>query len=171
MSWLNSHGISVLAGVLAGGIVTLTTTIVLELFRERRSARQIAMAFYGELSALQRIVERRRYIEELQSLIDHICQSEKSSPFVIRVTKNYFRVYEENIGKIGLLDQAVTEGIASFYVKANAILDDLQSIDDGLHDFETAEHQVEFYFDMKLLFQETMNDAQELCALINKRYS
>lgn len=165
------EAISALVGVLAGGLVTAGTTIYLETSREKRAAKQIAMAFYGEISALTEIVEVREYINLLEEVINHIQRTNQKFTFQIRITKNYFRVYEENIGKIGLLDKDIASQTASFYVKANSLLEDLRSLDEGYRDDGSVDDQLDFYRDMKRFFEDSMGQANSLCRALKRQYS
>lgn len=167
---MESETFNVLIGVLLGGLLTVGTTILLERYRESREARRLAKAFCGEISALKHIVERRQYIAGLGSVLKYIDETGQTYSWSIRVRRRYFGVYESNLDRIGLLEGVLPEQIASFYVRANSILEDLSAIDDGLWSDKGAAEQRELYAELKSLFEELMEDAEALIREIKGMY-
>jgi hypothetical protein len=171
MDRLDSGSMQVLIGVVLGGLITAGSTLFFEWYRDRRDSQRLAQAFRGEIKALQAIVEKRQYIEQLRNIIGFISAEGRSLNLVIRVRREYFRVYETNIDKIGLLKNPLPEQIAAFYVRANAILEDLNALDEGLWQDRPPEQQIKFYSELLALFEETMRDGSVIIEVIDEKYS
>ena len=62
---------TVLGAIIALGGAFLST-IFIERRREKRQAKNLASAFYGEISALRTIVEKRKYADGLKQITSHM---------------------------------------------------------------------------------------------------
>lgn len=171
MECLDSDALAVLLGVVLGGLVTAGSTLFFEWYKDSRDSRRLAQAFRGEIKALQTIVEKRRYIDLLREIVATISSTQQPENIVIRVRRDYFKVYNANVERIGLLKNPLPEQIAAFYVKCNSILDDLHALDDGLWHDKPPEQQIEFYSNLLDLFEETMRDATAIANTIDEKYS
>ena len=161
---------NVIVGVLAGGAVTTGATITIEWCRERREARSLAHAFRGELLALRNIVDSRQYIEGLKTVIANIKQSQTPIAFPIRARREYFNVFKANVDKLGRLKCPLPERIADIYIKANAILEDIESLAaDGMNQ-ATANECSQFYTELLQLFEDSRTAAGQIADLIAKEY-
>ena len=116
---------TLLGGVLSllGGFLSPT---YIDHIRSKREARNLALAFSGEILALKRIVETRRYIEDLRTCVNNIRQTGEPIYFSVSIRKEYFQVYKENVSRIGLLKPPLPESIAMFYTQAQSILEDME---------------------------------------------
>ena len=65
---MSGSAIPALVGALVGGVLTISSNLVLEHVRAASKAQQLAHAIAGEALALIRIVETRRYMELIQGL-------------------------------------------------------------------------------------------------------
>ncbi len=117
----------VIVGVLAiaGGIVGNYTFLR---FQRKLDRENLKGGFLGEITALNSIVKKRKYIEHLKNIIDMMEKDRLPRPFTFEITYNYFRVYENNVDKLGLLNQPLPELIAQFYTQCFAILEDINQI-------------------------------------------
>jgi hypothetical protein len=154
-----------LLGVLIGGSIVFFNNILLEMFRDKRKARNIAYSFHGEISALLKIVERRRYVEIIERQIH-----EKPAGFIIiPVNRTYFNVYMSNISNIGLLESKLTSDISQFYTNANSILEDFESLRSP--DFQLLEvDEVEFQKNLLELLKETIELGKKIISDISSTY-
>jgi len=89
--------------------------------------KNIASAFYGEIIALLNLAKRRKYLGQLKELRKIIAS--ESDLFAVRVpiNKNSFKVYDNNIGSIGILKHPLPSKISRFYIMVSMILGDLKS--------------------------------------------
>jgi hypothetical protein len=112
---------------LLGGFLS---PLLIDSFRNKREVTNLAMAFAGEIAALIRIVETRRYTENIQTCIAQMERTHKPIYYTVTIRQDYVRVYEQNVSRIGLLEASLPENIAMFYTQTQAILEDLAVIDD-----------------------------------------
>mgnify|MGYP001591233823 CR=1 FL=1 len=171
MECLDSGAIQVLLGVVLGGFITAGSTLFFELYKDARESRRLARALRGEIKALQTIIKKRQYIDLLRNIVATISSTQKPINIVIRVRRDYFKVYEANVERIGMLKNPLPEQIAAFYVKGNSIVEDLNALDDGLWHDKPAEYQIKFYSNLLDLFEETMRDADMIIETVDKKYS
>ncbi len=118
-------------------IITMCTTSIGAFFGTRsfdyqfniqneHEAKNIASAFYGEIIALKTIVDQQEYKEKLKRKIKKMESTNQPAIFSRRVTKEmYFKVYNNNISKIGLLEEPLPEKIAILYTTAFSILESM----------------------------------------------
>lgn len=155
-----------LFGVLIGGSIAFFSNIFIEIFRDRRKVKNIAHAFRGEISALLKIVERRKYIELIEEEIEN-----NSMGFVnIPVNRTYFNVYMSNSSNIGLLKPTLTSDISQFYTNANSILEDFESIRNQDFQFPEEGHKIEFEKNLLKLLKETVSLGAKIISDISKTY-
>jgi hypothetical protein len=115
-------GLSLLGGLLS--------PIIVDGFRTKREATNLAFAFAGEITALLRIVEARHYIEDMQRCIAHMQKTNEPVYFSATIRQDYFRAYQQNVSRIGLLEPPLPKHIALFYMQTQSILEDMADIND-----------------------------------------
>ena len=116
---------------ISGGLIGTAYTQWLQRKAEREN---LASAFHGEISALLSIIEKRGYMSSIEEDIEFIEKTGQAQFSHFRVTKSYFSVYEQNVGKIGILSAPLPEKIVLFYTFIFAILEDFEEM--GLLAFE-----------------------------------
>lgn len=126
--------ISVTVGVLIGGLISFFSTTYIETRKQATEARRLALAFQGEIRALIGIIDRRKYLDSIQWFIDQMEKTGNRYQFNLQVRRNYFLVYQNNVGNIGLLPCPLPALIARFYVQASSVLEDIESHRDGTLD-------------------------------------
>ena len=163
-----------LIGVLLGAVLSLAggyvSTLLVENRREKRESRNLALAFKGELVALRKIVEERKYIEALKAAIDFIQKHNQPYHITVKVRHQYFNVYKNNVNKIGTLNSPLPEWIATFYTQANAVLEDLESYCDGTYATASPDVLLESYKELVRIFGGAMVLAQRICDEIERQY-
>jgi hypothetical protein len=126
--------------------------------RRKWETRNLALAFGGEIKALQQIVKIRRYEEGIHQYIERMRTT--GQPFYIRsrIQREYFGVYKENLGRLGILDAPLPEHIAAFYTMANAILEDIDNVRDPANEeVLTPEILIGLYEQLLQLFHKVMS--------------
>ena len=125
-----------LLGVVVGGLLTLLGAILNSRIQEerlsKREARSLARAFRGEILALREIVQRRKYSEAISTAIETMRRTGQPYDLRIPIRRGYFAIFNNNVAKLGMLEGMLPETIATFYVQANSILEDITSINEGL---------------------------------------
>lgn len=163
-----------LFGVLLGGLLTIAggyiSTVLIENRRQKREARNLALAFRGELSALRKIVAERQYIEGLKGAIDFIRKNNQPYHLIINVRREYFNVFSKNVDKIGALSPPLPEWIATFYTQANAVLEDFHTHRDGTYNQAPPQLLLHSYEELLRIFEDTMALAGRICAEIDNQY-
>jgi hypothetical protein len=161
-----------LVGVVLGGILSIAggyvRTLLVENRRARRESRNLAYAFKGELTALRKIVEERKYLEGLKKAVDSRRSGGQPFHLIVNVRREYFNVYAKNVD--GTLNTPLPEWIATFYTQANSVLEDLETFRDGaLADAPTAD-LIEAYKELHRLFTTTISLAQTVCDEIDRQH-
>src|SRR5262245_18418810 len=104
--------------------------MLIDSFRNKREATNLAFAFAGEITALIRIIETRRYIEDIQACIAQMEKTQEPIYYTVTIRQDFVRVYEQNVSRIGLLEAPLPGYIAMYYTQTQAILEDMADIDD-----------------------------------------
>ena len=139
--------------------------------RRKLETRNLALAFGGEIQALQQILKIRRYEEGIQQYIEWMRTAGK--PFYIRsrIQREYFGVYKENLGRIGMLPAPLPQRIATFYTMANAILEDVDNVRDPANEeFLPAEVLIHLYEQLLQLLRKVMSLGDQTLADISRQY-
>jgi hypothetical protein len=113
-----------LLGVVIGGTIGISGQYFLQRFERKHLARQVAKGLAGEIEALISIANRRDYVGVLKSA----AAATAPTALYMTVTREYFRVFEANVEKLGLLGDALPAQVASFYVQASAVIEDFNTI-------------------------------------------
>jgi hypothetical protein len=151
------QGVIALAGAVIGGAIAFLGQYFLQRSERRELARRVAMGLAGEIEALISIVERRHYISELNKL----AQSPDPPHMAISVARNYFRAFEANVDKLGLLGGDLSAKVAGFYVRSSAVLEDFSTISNpGFASLAAADRQ-KYYATTAALLEETMSLGKE----------
>lgn len=120
---------TLLGGLLAflGGFVG---NYLLQRSQRQKERESLSSAFCGEIAALLAIIERRQYLKFIKSQLEVVKQTGEVDSLQLKVSRNYFQVYEHNIGKVGLLAAPLPEKIVCFYTFMWACLEDLEQMRD-----------------------------------------
>jgi hypothetical protein len=164
-----------LIGVLLGGLLTWLGGFLSQLWNERRrqksEARNLALAFAGEIIALREIAERRGYVAGIQSYIERIRSTGQPDYIHTIVGREYFNVYKENVSRIGLLEPPLPRLIATFYTQANAILEDLEILrDQNNWKLFPPEVLLRTYEQLLQLFEDNMKVGGQVLSEISRKY-
>lgn len=113
----------IIGGILAiaGGAGSQAFTHWLSVRHKRTSMKQ---AFAGEIGALIDIIERRGYLSELDRLIAGIPAEDASIFMSVKITHNYFDVYDNHCQHLGALQNELPRRVTRFYVYAKALVED-----------------------------------------------
>lgn len=149
-------------GVIIGGVMSFFNTSRLETRKQAAESRRLALAFQGEIRALLRIVNRRGYLEGFQCVFEEMERTQKKIPINIKVRREYFPVFKNNVSNIGLLECPLPELIAQFYVQANSVLEDIESYHDGTLKNEGVRSLIVRVKETHALLQETLVIGEEI---------
>lgn len=89
----------------------------------------------------------------------------------IQVRREYFNVFTSNVSKIGILKNPLPELIATFYVQANSVLEDLQSYREGTWANASIESIIDSTKELLSLMEDTYSLADRIVKQIDKMYS
>ena len=159
-----------LIGVVIGGVIALASAWGLERQRQVREARNLAMAFRGEIIALREIVKRRGYLKNLTETIEAIKRTSQPRILHIPVRRQYFNVFDKNVDKIGMLNAPLPELLATFYIQANAALEDMESIREGIFSGDS-QSLAGVYESLHALLADTLSLGDKIIAEIPRQYS
>ena len=160
-----------IAAFMSAGLAGYFGPRFLERRRRKWETRNLALAFGGEIKAIQRIVKVRKYQEFIQQLIEHTRTTGQPLYIAPRIQREYFGVYKGNLGRLGMLDAPLPELIATFYTMANGILEDFESARDPANqEFLTAEVLIGFYEQLFQVFHHAMSLSDQIIAEISRQY-
>ncbi len=158
--------------VLLGGVLTLVGGFAANYLRQRmelKSERKsLAGAFAGEIGAMLSIVERRGYLIVIEHLIQHINETREAWTFHFSARRNYFRVYENNASKIGILSHPLPENIARLYTQAYSILEDIDDMRSPEATAWSADEAVRRLEEMRDLLRDTIQLGHDIVDTINR---
>jgi len=122
---------SLIVGALLGGVVQA----VVGRYASFKESQGIAAALSSEMSAIVELIEIREYVSHLTSmskrLSDRTYKPTHEDIFNVRVTQDYFRVFNELTPKIGLLGE-MSGTIVRFYSLCKALLEDVNRLQEIL---------------------------------------
>lgn len=163
-----------LASVIVGGLLatlgSIATTTILERQRQRREARNLALAFKGEIGALLALVEEREYVERIGEVIAQIEATREPFYMPFRVRYAYDRVYAANVDRVGMLPPQLAEQLPLFYTRVNSILEDLVSLGDGTYTEIDLTQLLRIYRFTKVMLEATLVHGRAIVAIIDRAY-
>ena len=174
-----SHALTIkdylpLMAVIVGGILALAGGFISNFYfewrRDRRLRKNLALAFQGEITAIQEMVRKREYIEGLKKTIREIENSGLPFRFSFRARRKYFSVYEAHVGSIGILSPPLSNLVARFYTQANGILEDIEFL--GEIDLSAANPKIlaELYKRLLALFEDTESVGEQIIKEVSNQY-
>jgi hypothetical protein len=120
---------------LFGAIVGGGSIVAAEYFRHRYETKRLQRSLYAgiisEIRSIRDITNIRQYLPGLRTLAEYHRslgdqQVGRCVEFV-KITLNYFEVYQSNISALGVLKPSTTERVIKFYTFAKAIIEDLNN--------------------------------------------
>jgi hypothetical protein len=125
-----------LLSALVGGLPALTGGIAVQWVVARQSRRSerrnLAGAFAGELAALYSLMGQRRFLDRIDELIAEIERTGCVPPTVFSVRHHYFKVFDANAARLGLLEPPLPELLAHHYIYSKVFLEDMQDVAEKL---------------------------------------
>ena len=113
-----------------GGVLGIAGSLLsqawLELYRTRKARETLALAFEGEIGALLQIIETRGYVEALRRARERTKTSGMVHQYFFRARREYFKVFEADVGRIGTLKPPLPLLVSRFYTQVNAIIEDME---------------------------------------------
>ena len=113
-----------LLSALIGGALAIGGNLAIEARRAKVERRNLALALKGELTAIIRIVSARKYVKHLEEVVALLDVGNSVEMPPLHISRNYFRIYEENASKIGVLPPDIAEKIITTYTYANSFIED-----------------------------------------------
>ncbi len=163
-----------LSGVVVGGAISLTSTLVatfgMELVKQRREARNLAYAFHGGIGAILTILAERKYVDLMRANIASARAGNTIRPLKIRAQRNYLELYSKNVERLGILNQALAQRIPVFYTCVNSLLEDVDSLYEGDFDELSQADLLSIYQGFLDLLVKTINLGNHIVALVAEKY-
>lgn len=126
-----------LAPVIVGGLLAIVggflSTVMIENRRRRTEARNLALAFKGEIVALRSHIEERDYAARFQQVIEQMEATRQPFFMPFRIRFSYDSVYQSNVSKVGLLEGSLPELVPTFYTYLHSLMEDLNNIGEGVY--------------------------------------
>ena len=115
--------------VLAGGFMAILGSVSVMWYSSYKERKSLSQAILGEIQSLTSLMEKRKYIENLERWKQEINETSESPnrAFMAIPKFNYFAVYDANLGKIGSLPWYSTIYVTKFYVLTKSLLEDFTS--------------------------------------------
>ena len=161
--------IGVAVGILLVIVGGLSSRIWRNFIRERESRRALAFAFREEVLALLEVFEKRGYIEGIRSAKAQIEATGKFQAYPFGVRK-HFRVFEANVGQIGILGSPLSELLARFYAQATSILEDMGRFEQADPDTVDPVAAISAYDRVLSIFEDTVAVGNQVLQEVSRRY-
>lgn len=131
-----SAPVAQLLSALLGGLLALAGGVAVQWVVARQSRiaerRRLAGAFAGELAALYSAMIRRGYLEMIDAVLADIERTGIVPRTVFTVRHHYFKVFDANASRLGLLDPPLPELLAHHYIYSKIFLEDMEDLADRL---------------------------------------
>jgi hypothetical protein len=158
-----------LIGGVIGGVLTIAGNLIHEWWRDRRNSRQLSHAIAGEVGALVRILERRRYLETIKDYAQRARQGE-IAVFDGRISKNYFPVIEASLDQIGTLPGELPILIPELLTLAKSALEDLEAIEAGEWSDRDAEGYATGYDELAEVLESGLDAGRSIVVAVARVY-
>ncbi len=124
-------------GAFIGGISSILPTIVTHKLEIRRTRQAVTGALLAEISALERIIVLRGYVDALRTRKETIViDPSKASPFQVDVPDHYSRIYQSLVSQIGIVDFRIARRIIEFHQIIDAVVQDIKVGGAFTHDYD-----------------------------------
>lgn len=157
---MSADAVSQIVAVLVGGLIAIAggflTTVLLENRRQRREARNLALAFRGEIGGLMEHIEERGYLRRFEEVIAEIEASGEPFYVPMRIRFQYDRVYDANVERIGMLAGELPALIPLFYTRFSSVLEDLVNMGEGVYEALDLPTLLRVYRDLHRILQATV---------------
>lgn len=124
--------------VIVGYLMGTATTVGMDAWRERRDRKRLANSLAAEINALW-----ENYMRTFgQDLLDT-----PQGKFLTRgmgMQENYFTVFDNNVGRLGLFPPEVAKEVVRGYMEAKAFVDILRGWDETLDDWKRRHAEAPF---------------------------
>jgi len=161
--------IEAIVPVLVGGLLAIAGGGMAQFLSHelsvRHESRSLAKAFRGEIGAILHIIDKRAYLQHMESMADQLEAVNATAPFALRVTHNYFEVYESNCSKIGLLRGDAPMHLARFYILAKSLLEDVSVTEQSQQASQYDHHAL---YEMRDLLKELIGVGEKLVDELEK---
>ena len=171
---MTDQAVTQLIAVVVGGFLAIAggffTTTLLERQKQNYEARNLAFAFRGEITALIELIKERNYLRRFDEVAEQIEQTGKPFYMPIRIRFKYDRVYEANVGRLGILKPPLPESIPLYYTRLTSVLEDTASLGDGTYTSLDLATLVRVYRDMHALLQLSLAQGEQILQSIKSAY-
>jgi predicted outer membrane lipoprotein len=171
---MSTPAVMQLVAVIVGGLLAtagaILTNLYIERMRQTRESRNLALAFKGEITALLQHIKERHYQQRFAQVIEEIQQTQQPFLMPFRIRFRYDRVYDENVERIGLLNEPLPELIPLFYTRLTSVLEDMLSLGDETYAGLELELLLRIYRDMHRVLGETVDLGNQILETIDSRY-
>jgi hypothetical protein len=131
-----SEAVLALAGVVVGAIASIGGTVWMDHRAAMRTeaaakaeAYSLRAALAGEIMALVHLVEVRDYVLRLNSYRMAVRTGAFVPNFTLKADGNYFRIFEANLPKIGLIGDSALD-VCRFYTFCMGALEDIKALNE-----------------------------------------
>jgi hypothetical protein len=163
-----------LLAVIVGGLIATAGGLYANLFIERerrkREAINLALAFKGEITALLEHVKDRGYVERFSEVLAEIERTRQPFLMPFRIRFRYDRVYDSNVGRIGILKEPLPELLPLFYMRLTSIMEDMSSMGDGTYARLDVDTLLRVYRDVLRVLGDTLRVGDEIVAHVDEIY-
>lgn len=143
-----------LLGVIVGGIITFLATLYFDKIKSTREINNLTMALKAEVKTILEITESRKYLESLKNHLNELHNNKTNDFFYFRANKDYFKIYNSNSDKIGVLEKELPLLVTKFYSLGNAILEDMDAIRNNEYKDKNHNEKIELYREIISLSEE-----------------
>ena len=116
--------------------------------RLKQQERSLALSFRGEITAILELVKERNYVDRFTQVAEQIERTREPFFVPFRLRLEYDRVYEENVGQLGLLKSPLPEELPLFYTRLASVMEDLASMGDGTYSHLDIDTLLRIYRDL-----------------------
>jgi len=164
-----------LASTALGGVIGLVGGIggsyFIEKWKNDRFSKNIAWAFYSEISSICKLIRHRQYVESFREFSISLSKGEELNRKAMKADNEYFNIYKSNANHIGVLLPGLPEKIVSFYTHGTAVLEDIHSLSSGYHDDKSKESMSKYFASISNMFYEILKQGDEIVQAIERKYS
>lgn len=124
--WLPVY--AAIGGAFIGAIASFFPILAVEIFKNRKEAKQLESSMVVEITSLVELIETRGYIKDIENIIEkfNLDPTLVSHTYTVGVDSEYSRIYQANCNRIGLINSDAAIKIVKFHQLIDAVVQDVK---------------------------------------------
>lgn len=158
---------SALGGAFVGAVSSFFPNYIISKMKYRNDKRSTTLQLYAEVKAIIELAEHRKYIQQLERLVEAFNSKEiVSCTYKIQVSDDRFPIFKSSLDRLGMLEVDIQIKVVEFYQLLEAVVQDFKP--GGLLNVKPA--TVEAFEEALRISKRARELGGEILSLVEKRH-